>query len=118
MADLYPVDPILAKDAHVTHADYNTLYQESLEQPEAFWSRIAQRLEWFKVPTRIKDVSYQLEDFHIRWFDDGELNASINCLDRHLPLRGDKTALLFEPDAPDTPSYRMTYRELYERVCQ
>ncbi|AXI83770.1 acetate--CoA ligase [Xylella taiwanensis] len=118
MADLYPVDPMLAKDAHVNRADYEALYQQSLEQPEAFWSKVAQRLEWFKVPTRIKDVSYRLEDFHIRWFEDGELNASVNCLDRHLTLRGDKTALLFEPDAPDTSSYRMTYRELYERVCQ
>ncbi|HHW4680301.1 MAG TPA: acetate--CoA ligase [Xylella taiwanensis] len=118
MADLYPVDPMLAKDAHIDRADYKTLYQESLEQPEAFWSKVAQRLEWFKAPTRIKDVSYRLEDFHIRWFEDGELNASVNCLDRHLTLRGDKTALLFEADTPDALSYHVTYRELYERVCQ
>ncbi|ALR08489.2 acetate--CoA ligase [Xylella fastidiosa] len=118
MSDLYTIDPMLAKDAHVDRAHYKTLYHESLEQPEAFWSNIAQRLEWFKTPTKIKDVSYQLEDVHIRWFEDGELNASVNCLDRHLTLRGDKTALLFEPDAPDAPSSRITYRELYERVCQ
>ncbi|HHW4668208.1 MAG TPA: acetate--CoA ligase [Xylella fastidiosa subsp. multiplex] len=118
MSDLYTIDPMLAKDAHVDHAHYKTLYHESIEQPEAFWSKVAQRLEWFKVPTKIKNVSYQLEDVHIRWFEDGELNASVNCLDRHLTLRGDKTALLFEPDAPDAPSSRITYRELYERVCQ
>ncbi|WP_434458804.1 acetate--CoA ligase [Xylella fastidiosa] len=115
MSDLYTIDPMLAKDAHVDRAHYKTLYHESIEQPEAFWSKVAQRLEWFKVPTKIKNVSYQLEDVHIRWFEDGELNASVNCLDRHLTLRGDKTALLFEPDAP---SSRITYRELYERVCQ
>ncbi|ACA12373.1 acetate--CoA ligase [Xylella fastidiosa] len=118
MSDLYTIDPMLAKDAHVDRAHYKTLYHESIEQPEAFWSKVAQRLEWFKVPTKIKNVSYQLEDVHIRWFEDGELNASVNCLDRHLTLRGDKTALLFEPDAPDAPSSRITYRELYERVCQ
>ncbi|WP_058569427.1 acetate--CoA ligase [Xylella fastidiosa] len=118
MSDLYTIDPMLAKDAHVDRAHYKTLYHESIEQPVAFWSKVAQRLEWFKAPTKIKNVSYQLEDIHIRWFEDGELNASVNCLDRHLTLRGDKTALLFEPDAPDAPSSRITYRELYERVCQ
>lgn len=118
MSDLYTIDPMLAKDAHVDRAHYKTLYHESIEQPEAFWNKVAQRLEWFKAPTKIKNVSYQLEDVHIRWFEDGELNASVNCLDRHLTLRGDKTALLFEPDAPDAPSSRITYRELYERVCQ
>lgn len=118
MSDLYTIDPMLAKDAHIDRAHYKTLYHESIEQPEAFWNKVSQRLEWFKAPTKIKNVSYQLEDVHIRWFEDGELNASVNCLDRHLTLRGDKTALLFEPDAPDAPSSRITYRELYERVCQ
>lgn len=92
MSDLYTIDPMLAKDAHVDRAHYKMLYHESLEQPEAFWSNIAQRLDWFKTPTKIKDVSYQLEDVHIRWFEDGELNASVNCLDRHLTLRGDKNS--------------------------
>ncbi|WP_150410175.1 AMP-binding protein, partial [Xanthomonas sontii] len=118
MADLYPVDPQFAARARVDKTQYQTQYKESVEQPEAFWGKVAERLDWFKKPTRIKDVSFALDDFRIRWFDDGELNASVNCLDRQLATRGDKTALLFEPDSPDAPSYRVTYRELYERVCR
>ncbi|KAB7777711.1 acetate--CoA ligase [Xanthomonas sp. LMG 12460] len=118
MADLYPVDPQFAARARVDKTQYQTQYKESVEQPEAFWGKVAERLDWFKKPTRIKDVSFALDDFRIRWFDDGELNAGVNCLDRQLATRGDKTALLFEPDSPDAPSYRVTYRELYERVCR
>ncbi|RXD80222.1 acetate--CoA ligase, partial [Xanthomonas perforans] len=118
MADVYPVDPAFAADARVTREQYAALYRESIEHPEQFWGKAAQRLEWFKQPTQIKDVSYALDDFHIRWFGDGELNASVNCLDRQLATRGDKTALLFEPDSPDAASYPVTYRELYERVCK
>ncbi|EKQ60028.1 acetyl-coenzyme A synthetase [Xanthomonas campestris pv. leeana] len=118
MADVYPVDPAFAADARVTREQYAALYRESIQHPEQFWGKAAQRLEWFKQPTQIKDVSYALDDFHIRWFGDGELNASVNCLDRQLTTRGDKTALLFEPDSPDAASYPVTYRELYERVCK
>ncbi|PPT29077.1 acetate--CoA ligase [Xanthomonas arboricola] len=118
MADVYPVDPAFAADARITREQYATLYRESIEHPEQFWGKAAQRLEWFKQPTQVKDVSYALDDFHIRWFGDGELNASVNCLDRQLDTRGDKTALLFEPDSPDAQSYPVTYRELYERVCK
>ncbi|WDJ84965.1 acetate--CoA ligase [Xanthomonas campestris] len=118
MADVYPVDPAFAAGARITREQYATLYRESIEHPEQFWGKAAQRLDWFKQPTQIKDVSFALDDFHVRWFGDGELNASVNCLDRQLATRGDKTALLFEPDSPDSPSYPVTYRELYERVCK
>ncbi|MEA0737209.1 acetate--CoA ligase [Xanthomonas campestris pv. campestris] len=118
MADVYPVDPAFAAGARITREQYATLYRESIEHPEQFWGKAAQRLDWFKQPTQIKDVSFALDDFHVRWFGDGELNASVNCLDRQLVTRGDKTALLFEPDSPDSPSYPVTYRELYERVCK
>ncbi|MCD7098630.1 acetate--CoA ligase [Stenotrophomonas sp. MMGLT7] len=118
MTDIYPVPPDFAANARVDKAHYQKLYRESVEQPEAFWGRVAERLDWYTKPTRIKDVSYKLDDFHIRWFADGELNASVNCLDRQLDKRGDKTALLFEPDGPDSPSYAVSYRELYERVCR
>ncbi len=99
-------------------AEYAKLYDESIARPEQFWARIGQRLDWMKPPTRIKDTSFDLEDFRIRWFDDGELNASVNCLDRHLQPRGDKTALIFEPDSPDAPAEYIDYRELYQRVCK
>jgi acetyl-CoA synthetase len=118
MSDIYPIKPEFAAKARIDRAAYQRDYQASIDNPEKFWGQVAERLDWFKKPTRIKDVSYQLDDFHIRWFEDGELNASVNCLDRQLAARGDKTALLFEPDSPDQPSLRVTYRELYERTCK
>ncbi|RDZ26428.1 acetate--CoA ligase [Lysobacter silvisoli] len=117
-ATVYPVAEDFAAQARVARADYERLYAESVQQPEAFWGRVAERLDWYRKPTRIKNVSYQLEDFRIRWYEDGELNASVNCLDRHLATRGDKTALLFEHDDPALPAEHVTYRELHARVCR
>ena len=118
MADLYPVKADFSAKARIDKNTYETLYRESIEHPDAFWGKAAQRLQWFKQPTTIKNVSYNLDDFRIKWFEEGELNASVNCLDRQLEQRGDKVALLFEPDSPDAPSQGVTYRELYERVCR
>ncbi|MCR6685854.1 acetate--CoA ligase [Pseudoxanthomonas sp.] len=118
MSDLYPVKPEFAAKARIGKDDYQRLYRESVEDSEGFWRRAAERLDWFRKPTVIKDVSYRLDDFRIRWFADGELNASVNCLDRQLAARGDKTAILFEPDSPDAPAQKVTYRQLYERVCR
>ena len=118
MSDLYPVKPEFAAKARIGKADYQRLYRESVEDPEGFWRKAAERLDWYRKPTVIKDVSYDLDDFRIRWFADGELNVSVNCLDRQLATRGDKVALVFEPDSPDTPAQKVTYRELYERVCR
>lgn len=118
MTDLYPVKPEFAAKARITREQYLRDYQASINDPDAFWGQAAERLQWFRKPTQVKDVSYALDDFHIRWFADGELNASVNCLDRQLAERGDKVALLFEPDGPDSPSYGVTYRELYERTCR
>ncbi len=118
MTDVYPVDPAFAAKARIDKNTYQQLYRESVENPDAFWAKAAERLDWFKKPTKIKNVSYQLDDFRIKWFEDGELNVSVNCLDRQLVTRGDKTAILFEPDGPDSPAQKVTYRELYERVCR
>ncbi|AKC86492.1 acetate--CoA ligase [Pseudoxanthomonas suwonensis] len=118
MSDLYPVKPEFAARARIGKDDYQRLYRESVEDPDGFWRRAAGRLDWFREPTRVKDVSYALDDFRIRWFADGEINASVNCLDRQLATRGEKTALLFEPDDPDQPAQKVSYRELYERVCR
>ena len=118
MTDLYPVKPEFAAKARITREQYLRDYQASIDDPDVFWGQAAERLQWFRKPTQVKDVSYALDDFHIRWFADGELNASVNCLDRQLAERGDKVALLFEPDGPDSPSYGVTYRELYERTCR
>ncbi|GGD49731.1 acetate--CoA ligase [Pseudoxanthomonas indica] len=118
MSDIYPVRPEFAAQARINRDSYLRDYQASIADPDAFWGQAAERLQWMKKPSKIKNVSYDLDDFHIHWFEDGELNASVNCLDRQLAERADKTALLFEPDSPDQPSYRVTYRELYERTCK
>ena len=118
MADIYPVDPQFAAKARIDKKTYEQQYQASVTDPDGFWGKAAERLQWMRKPTKIKNVSYDLSDFHIKWFEDGELNASVNCLDRQLETRGDKTALLFEPDGPDAPAQHVTYRELYERTCR
>src|SRR5690554_3709060 len=118
MSDLYPVPPDFAARARIDRATYERDYQASVSDPEAFWGRAAARLDWYRAPTKIKDVSYDLEDFRIRWFEDGELNVSVNCLDRHLATRGDKTALIWEPDDPAAEPKHVNYRELHARVCK
>ena len=118
MSDLYPVDPAFAAQANLSAADYQRDYAQAQQDPDAFWGQMARRLDWYVAPTVIKDVSFDLKDFRIRWFADGQLNASVNCLDRHLPTKGDKTALIFEPDSPDAVVQRLTYRQLHARVCQ
>jgi len=115
---IHPVPAALAASARINRETYQRLYRESVENPDAFWETVAKRLHWDTFPTQIRDVSYDLEDFRIRWYADGELNASVNCLDRHLAERGDKVALIWEPDSPDTPARKVTYRELHEQVCK
>ncbi|WP_266168651.1 acetate--CoA ligase [Dyella subtropica] len=117
MSKRYPVQPEFAAKAHVRKDDYDRLYAESVRDPEAFWGRIGQRLDWTKAPSKIKNVSYDPKNLHIRWYEDGELNVSANCLDRHLAERGDKTAIIFEGDDPNE-SRRITYRELHAEVCK
>lgn len=117
MSKLYPVDPSFAAAARLRHDDYTRLYAESVGDPEGFWGRIGQRLDWIKPPTKIKDVSFDPKDLHIRWYEDGELNVSANCLDRHLAERGDKVAIIFEGDDPKD-SRKITYRELHAEVCK
>jgi acetyl-CoA synthetase len=96
---------------------YHSLSTQALNDPEQFWRDAAQRLEWLKPPSQIKDVSFKREDFRIRWFADGELNVAANCLDRHVALRGDKIAIIWEGDDPNE-SKRISYRELHAGVCR
>ncbi len=103
--------------ASIKAADYARLYAASVDDPNAFWGEVAERIEWIRKPTRIKDVSFKLDDFRVRWYDDGQLNLSVSCLDRHLAARGDKTALLWEGDSP-AESRAVSYRELHGMVCR
>ncbi|MBB5207671.1 acetate--CoA ligase [Chiayiivirga flava] len=114
---LHTASPEFTAKSRFKPEDYDRLYAASVADPDAFWADIARRLDWMRAPTRIKDTSYALEDFHIRWYADGELNVSVNCLDRHLATRGDKTAVIWEGDNPEV-SERLSYRELHARVCR
>ncbi|MBO9661631.1 acetate--CoA ligase [Dokdonella sp.] len=117
MSTLHPVSPEFAARARVDKAAYQRDYAESVRDPEGFWRRIGQRLDWSKPYTKIKDVSFDADDFRIRWYEDGELNLAANCLDRHLEQRGDKTAIIWEGDDPHD-SRRISYRELHAEVCK
>ncbi len=117
MSRIHPVPREFAEHARVTAGQYKLGYKHSIGNPERFWGDAGRRLDWLRPYTRVKDVSYAIEDFHIRWYEDGLLNAAANCLDRHLSTRGDKTAIIWEGDDPAQSSH-LTYRELHERVCR
>ena len=114
----YPVPPEWAKRARVDAAGYERLYGRSLADPGTFWLEQARRLDWIKRPEIAGDWSFDRRDFHIRWFADGRLNVSANCLDRHLAKRGEQVALIWEPDDPAEEPRRFTYRELHAEVCR
>jgi acetyl-CoA synthetase len=114
---VYPVPEAVAREAWIDNDKYLAMYKQSVEDPEGFWGEHGKRLDWIKPYTKVKDVSFQAPDVHIKWFYDGTLNVSANCLDRHLATRGDQVALLWEGDSPDV-SKSITYRELHEQVCK
>ena len=112
-----PVSDDVAKDAHMDAEAYARTVESAARDPQGFWRGVGERLDWSKPFTEVKDVSFDRRDFRIRWFADGELNASVNCIDRHLPERADQTAILFEGDDPAVDG-RMTYAELHAEVCR
>ena len=98
-------------------AEVEALYEKERSDPDGFWLDMAARLDWYRPPAKTGDWSFDEDDFHIEWFADGQLNLSVNCLDRQLGARGDKTAIIFEADEPGT-GRSLTYRELYEETCR
>ena len=115
---LYPVPAEWAKKALIDADRYAELYRESIEDPDSFWRREAQRIDWIRPFTTVKETSFHEDDFGIRWFADGTLNLSANCLDRHLAERGDVTAIIWEPDDPADQGRTISYRELHHMVCR
>ena len=115
--DLYPVPQNWARNAWIDNDKYLKLYEASIENPELFWGEQGKRIDWIKPYTKVKDVSYAHDDIHIRWYQDGTLNASVNCLDRHLLEKGDQIAILWEGDEVDQDT-TLTYRELHQQVCK
>ena len=116
--DLYPVPAEWAKKSRVNAKKYGELYGRSLADPGSFWLEQAKRLTWIKRPEIAGDWSFDATTFHINWFSDGKLNASANCIDRHLAERGDVTAIIWEPDDPKDEPRRYTYRQLHAEVCR
>ena len=114
---VHPVIEAAEARALVRKADYEALYRESVEDNEGFWAKQAQRIDWMTPFTKVKDASWNRDDLHVRWFEDGTLNVCHNCVDRHLEARGDQTAILWEGDDP-TRDAHISYRELYGRVCR
>jgi len=110
--------PALLADAHIDAAAYETMYAASIADPESFWGEHGKRLDWIRPYTRAKDTSFAHDDVHVRWFEDGTLNVSANCIDRHLATRGDRTAIIFEPDEPGDEARHITYGQLHAEVCR
>ena len=115
---LYPVPEAWAAKARIDAQGYDRLYGRALGDSGSFWLEQARRLDWIKRPEIAGDWSFDEKDFHIQWFADGKLNVAANCIDRHLAKRGDQTALIWEPDAPEEEPRRFTYRQLHAEVCR
>jgi acetyl-CoA synthetase len=113
---LFPVPQEWAKKAWIDEAKYKEMYARSVAEPEAFWDEQGKRIHWIKPYTKVKDTSYT-GNVHIRWYYDGTLNASANCIDRHLSTRAYQTAILWEADDPKEDR-KVTYAELHREVCK
>ncbi|WP_421267268.1 acetate--CoA ligase [Aeromonas veronii] len=114
---VYPVKPHISSNALLDKGDYAAMYQASVEDPDTFWGEQGKILDWMKPYTKVKNTSYDPGHVSIKWFEDGQLNVSANCLDRHLAERGDKVAIIWEGDNP-TEDRKLTYRELHSEVCK
>ncbi|MDB5458809.1 MAG: acs, partial [Caulobacteraceae bacterium] len=115
--EVIPVPPAWAQRAHIDAAGYEAACREAENDPQGYWRKLGQRLTWIKAPTQIKDVSFDAADFRIRWYADGVLNASANCLDRHLPQKAGDIAFIWEGDEPED-SRRITYAEAHAETCR
>jgi acetyl-CoA synthetase len=115
--DIFPVPRAWSRRAWINEQEYRAEYQRSLRDPQGFWAEQAMTLDWHRPPRKIRDVSYGPDDVHIRWFEDGALNVSENCLDRHLPARANRPAIIWEGDSP-AESRTVSYAELHADVCR
>ena len=115
--EVFPVTEEWTKRAFIDRETYERMYAQAAADPDTFWQREARRIDWIKPFTKVKETSFNEADFGIKWFADGELNISANCVDRHLPARANDVAILWEGDDP-SQSRTITYGELHEQVCR
>ena len=114
----YPPSAEFAANAHADAATYEAMYTASVTDPEAFWGEHGKRIDWIKPYTKVKNTRYDFGDVDIKWYEDGTLNVSANCIDRHAAATPDKTAIIFEPDEPTEPARHISYRELLEQTSR
>ncbi|MFC7052323.1 acetate--CoA ligase [Hansschlegelia quercus] len=114
---VYPVPQDWKTRAHADAAKYNADYTRSIDDPDGFWGDVGKRLDWIEPFTKVRNASFAPGNVSIKWYEDGALNVSANCVDRHLEKRGDQTAILWEGDDPKD-SKAITYRELHKHVCR
>ncbi|MDT8319632.1 MAG: acetate--CoA ligase, partial [Xanthomonadales bacterium] len=113
----YPVPPEWAERAWVDADDYRRMYRRSVEDNEEFWADEGRRIDWIQPYSKVKDVSFDRKDLHIRWYEDGTLNVCANCIDRHLDDKADQVAIIWEGDDP-AEDRKITYAELHESVSR
>ncbi|MEF9602512.1 acetate--CoA ligase [Paracoccus sp. PXZ] len=111
----HPIPPGV-EDALVKPADYARMYAESISDPEGVWGREGKRLDWIQPYSKVKNTDFTMGQVSTKWFEDGILNASVNCIDRHLSKRANQTAIIFEPDDPNQSARHITYAELSDKV--
>ncbi|MDP4823265.1 MAG: acetate--CoA ligase, partial [Aestuariivirgaceae bacterium] len=114
---VYAVPASFKRNALVNDAAYKEMYADSVKSPQKFWAKQAKRLDWFKFPKKIKNTSFEYPKVSIKWFEDGLLNVSYNCIDRHLKKRADQVAIIWEGDDPYYDK-KITYQELHDEVCR
>ncbi len=114
---IHKVSPEWAKRAYINKAQYQDLYQSSMDDAEAFWAKEGKRLDWIKPYSKIKDTNFDENDLHIKWFYDGVLNVCHNCVDRHVATKADETAIIWEGDDPSDDK-TLTYAQLQKAVSK
>ena len=114
---MYTAEQAAKQQKGTIHQQYMAQYSRSVDDANAFWKEVGQRIDWIKPFSKVKDVSYDPSDVYIRWFEDGTLNASANCIDRHLAKRANQLAIIWEPDTPGAVR-KITYQQLHDEVCR
>jgi len=117
MNDVFKINDFWKENALVDRKIYDSMYQDSIENNDKFWKKHGKRIDWIKPYTKIKDFKYSNKNAHIKWYYDGSLNVSYNCIDRHASINPDKIAIIWEGDDP-TESKKISYKELLENVCK
>ncbi len=114
---VFPVPAAVAKAALIDEAEYQRMYQQSIDDPDTFWGEHAKRVDWIKPFSKVKNTSFARGNVSIKWFEDGSLNVSANCVDRHAAKTPDRVAIIWEGDEP-TDDKKITYAELKAEVCR